>query len=329
MVNLPAMRIANYTILFCGCLSLCLAARPVLAQSNPPPLPPASIPAPRTFPIPLTAIAQPVVVPPNNPAVPGYPTLVFDAETKQYDPKPGEMIAPFTFRLTNVWTNEIRIDQVKASCGCTTAKLPATPWHIPPGGSGEVGAQINLAGKPPGLVTKTLTFFTSVGNRVVTLKANIPQAGTMLAGMSAVDRKAALALAAANPQAIFKADCAKCHVDKGVKSLGQDLYAADCGICHESSHRDSAVPDLHALKQPTDLEYWKTMISFGKPHTMMPGFAISQGGPLSDEQIKSLAAYLDRAISHHFSAAPMTNAAAAPRSLLGSGIYNLEPIQAQ
>jgi mono/diheme cytochrome c family protein len=320
------MRFANYIAL------LCLAAPSVLAQGVPP-SPPNWVsttnraPAPRIIPRPLAPIphlvapAAPVV---NNPVIPNYPTLVFDAETKQYDAKPGEMAAPFTFNLTNVWTNEILITQVHASCGCTTAKLPSTPWHIPPGGSGEVKAQVNLAGKM-GLVVKQLTFFTSVGNRIVTLKVNIPPLGTGLEGMSAADRKAAMSRAQADPLAIFRGDCAKCHVDKGMKTVGQDLYAADCGICHESSHRDSAVPDLHALKHPTSLEYWKAMITFGKPHTMMPGFAAAQGGPLSDEQIASLASYLNRTISHNFLPATMTNATAVPRSLIGSGIYNLEP----
>ena len=250
----------------------------------------------------------------NSRAVkPSFPTLVFDDEMKQYNAKAGDKIAPFTFTLTNVWTNEIVITQVHASCGCTTANLPSTPWRLPPGGSGSVGARINLAGKS-GLVIKTLTFYTSVGNRIVTLKVKIPPAGTGMEGMSAADRKAAMALAAANSQAIFKGDCAKCHVDKGARSFGADLYVADCGICHESSHRDSAVPDLHALKQPTDLDYWKTLITFGKPHTMMPAFAAAQGGPLTDQQIASLAAYLNRTISHHFSPIPvaMTNATASP-----------------
>jgi mono/diheme cytochrome c family protein len=174
------------------------------------------------------------------------------------------------------------------------------------------------------LVTKTLTFFTSVGNRIITLKVNIPQPGATTATMSPEERKMAMTKAMGDPQAIFRGDCAKCHVDKGAKSLGQDLYAADCGICHESSHRESAVPDLHALKIPTSMEYWKAMIAFGKPHTMMPGFSATQGGPLSDAQINSLAEYLDRAISHHFSNKPMTNAALSPSSLMGSGIYNLE-----
>lgn len=185
------------------------------------------------------------------------------------------------------------------------------PWHIPPGGTGEVGAQINLAGKM-GLIIKTLTIFTSAGNRILTLKVNLSPPQTGMAGMSPAERKAAMLRAAADSRTIFRGDCAKCHVDKGAKSFGQDLYAADCGICHESSHRDSAVPDLHALKHPTDLAYWKTMISFGKPHTMMPGFAIAQGGPLTDEQIASLATYLNRTISHNLLSTPTTHAAATP-----------------
>lgn len=291
------MRVADYAVLICGCVGLSLAAPPVSGQSAPVPMP---VPRPNQ---PTRSFHLPPPVRSN------VRTLVFDAETKQYNAKPGEMIAPFTFYLTNVWTNEIRIDSVHASCGCTTARLPATPWRIPPGGSGAVKAQVNLAGKM-GLFSKTLTFFTSVSNRIVTLKVKMPPTGSDLAVMTAEDRKAAMVLAAVEPQAIFKGECARCHVDNGARALGQDLYAADCGICHESPHRDSAVPDLHALKQQTSLEYWKAMITFGKPHTMMPGFARAQGGPLTEEQIASLSAYLNRTVSHNFGLS-MTKASAA------------------
>jgi mono/diheme cytochrome c family protein len=234
--------------------------------------------------------------------VPNVPILVFDAETKQYNASPGEQSAPFTFNLTNVWTNDVFVNGVKASCGCTTASLPEVPWHIPPHGSGQVQAHVNLAGKM-GLITKSLTFYTSVGNRVVYLKVNIPLPPAAGGTMSEADRKAAMLKSIADAQAIFKGDCAQCHVNKGRNAFGQDLYAADCGICHESSHRDSKVPDLHALKQATDFDYWKTIITLGKPHTMMPAFAATQGGPLTDEQIISLATYLNHTISHHLSVA--------------------------
>src|ERR1700677_1845847 len=227
------------------------------------------------------------------------PTLVFDQQVKQYNASPGELVAPFAFNLTNVWTNEIIITGVHPSCGCTTASLPPVPWHIPPGGGGQVLAQVKLAGKM-GLIVKTLTFYTSVGIKVATLKVKIPLPPAMTAKLSDAQRRAAMSRATADPHAIFVGDCASCHVDKGRTALGQDLYAADCAICHESSHRASAVPDLHALKNPTDFDYWKALIAHGKPHTMMPGFSQAEGGPLSDEQITSLATYLNRAISHNF-----------------------------
>jgi len=259
--------------LFVACLALAPAR--LWAQSN----------------VPL----HPIRLPGDGPQIGGQ-TLVFDANTKDYQAKPFEMSAPFTFYVTNVWTNNITITEVKPSCGCTTAHMPATPWLLHPGESGAVEAKINLMGKM-GTITKTLTFHTSVGLRVATLRVMIPTPENA-ASAGAPDRQAAMARAAGDPQAIFKDDCARCHADKGREALGERLYVADCGICHESSHRASVVPDLHALKQPTSLEYWKSIITFGKAHTMMPGFAISQGGPLTDQQVASLAGYLDHVISH-------------------------------
>jgi mono/diheme cytochrome c family protein len=128
--------------------------------------------------------------------------------------------------------------------------------------------------------------------------------------VSEAERKAAMIKAVADAQTIFKGDCARCHVDKGRDALGQELYAADCGICHESSHRAKFVPDLHALKQETDFDYWKTIITMGKTHTMMPAFAAAQGGPLTEAQIVSLATYLNHTISHNFAAAASNTASA-------------------
>jgi mono/diheme cytochrome c family protein len=127
--------------------------------------------------------------------------------------------------------------------------------------------------------------------------------------MSESEREAAIAKAAANARAIFSGDCAVCHMINGRDKMGQALYAADCGICHESPRRASFVPDLHALKQPGNLDFWKTIIAAGKTHTLMPPFSMALGGPLTDEQVNSLAEYLNRVISHNF--ASMTNAAAA------------------
>jgi len=280
------------------------------AQDNlPPPIPIPIQSQPRRIVLPNQSSRADIVA--QTPEQVIGPTLAFDHDVKEYNAKAFEMYAPFTFYVTNVWTNDVTINNVKPSCGCTTAKLPAVPWVLHPGDSGAVEAKVNLAGKM-GSITKTLTFFTSVGIRVATLKVNIPlpQSSTELSG---ADRKAAMALAAVDAQAIFKGDCARCHVDKGRDKLGEELYVADCGICHESSRRESVVPDLHALKQPTSFEYWKTIITAGKPHTMMPGWAMANGGPLTDQQVLSLAGYLSRVLARHAVLAPMTNAAAHPQ----------------
>ena len=53
------------------------------------------------------------------------------------------------------------------------------------------------------------------------------------------------------------------------------------------------VPDLHALKTPTNFEFWRIWIAHGKPGSLMPAFSTTDGGPLSDMQIASLASYLE------------------------------------
>jgi mono/diheme cytochrome c family protein len=302
------MRLCEHAWVICGGLLVVVAVAPLAAQNSAGPAFLHAAPQPPP--------GAPGQIQNQNAAYP--PTLVFDAETKEYDASPGEKSAPFTFNVTNVWTNEIIIDSLHASCGCTSATMPSTPWHIPSKGGGQVQVQVNLAGKM-GLIMKTLTFYykvmpdsTMVRNSVVNLKVKIPPPPSAMGKMSEDERKAALIKAISDTQAIFRGDCARCHVDKGQQALGQDLYAADCGICHESSQRAKFVPDLHALKQATDLAYWKSIITFGKAHTMMPAFAAAQGGPLSEEQINSLATYLDHTISHHFSATVTHVASATP-----------------
>lgn len=52
------------------------------------------------------------------------------------------------------------------------------------------------------------------------------------------------------------------------------------------------VPDLGALKNPTDKAYWDHSVRLGKPGTFMPAFSNPFGGPLTEEEIASLVAYL-------------------------------------
>lgn len=230
------------------------------------------------------------------------PTLVFDSETKTYDAKAGEAQAPFVFNLTNVWTNAVIIERTQTSCGCTVAKLPEQPWHLKPGANGQIKVTLALGGKPPGLVEKTITLFTSVGERVLTVQVNNPPP----MAMTQAQRKANAAKASKDRQCIFRVvdgvNCAECHVQKGLGQMGAGLYAADCGICHDSPNRASGVPDLKAVAavRDTGFDYWKEWISDGgRAGSMMPAFAKSHGGPLDEPEINSIAAYLTHFVSRH------------------------------
>lgn len=228
---------------------------------------------------------QPVTALPNT-------VLAWDADVKDYTTKPGEVQGNFTFYFTNVSAQTVAINNAVASCGCTVPKLPALPWKIEPGTGGEIPVTMNVAGKT-GLIQKNVTVNTDHGPKILTVKVNVtPPNAAAPAVAGPMNRSLNQELAKADRQAIFKGDCASCHVEKGRGRLGKDLYAASCGICHDAEHRADMVPDLRNLKHDTNADYWKTWISLGKPGTLMPGFSQSEGGPLTQLEINSLVQYL-------------------------------------
>ena len=252
---------------------------------------------------PKPAMPPPVQIPPPTAtpvAQPPFDTFVaFDAPEKDVSVTNGTPQAHFTFNLTNISSGPVTINFVQTSCGCTVAKLPSQPWKIAPGESGEISATMNLAGTPPGgTKTKTLTVNSDKGNKMLIVKT------TVLApppSMSEMDRTNNQKIAMADRQAVFKGDCVKCHVAPakdvtGNDKTGKELYAAVCGVCHEAQHQASFVPNLHHLPEPTNMEFWKNWIAHGKPGTLMPAFAKSEGGILTDAQIDSLVVYLTATI---------------------------------
>lgn len=240
-------------------------------------------------------IAAPAGAVPPRPPVTAVPNtvLAWDAEMKEYTTKPGEVQGNFTFYFTNVSAQTIAINSAAASCGCTVPKLPALPWKIEPGTGGEIPVVMNVAGKI-GSLFKTVTVNTDQGPKILTVKVNITPPGPAVtqAMNGPMDRSKNQELAKSDRTAIFKGDCASCHVEKSRGRLGKDLYASSCGICHDAEHRAHMVPDLRKLKHDTNADYWKTWISLGKPGTLMPGFAQSEGGPLNETEINSLVQYL-------------------------------------
>jgi cytochrome c553 len=221
--------------------------------------------------------------------------LSWEAVTKAVDVVAGTDFARSEFSFTNVSSTDVIILSVHPSCGCTTAELPPVPWTIPAGSTGRIKVKVNLAGKS-GTLFKTVNVSTDEGSKTLSLRINItpvPQAG--MTQMTDAQRATGIAVAKLDRQAVFRGDCASCHVKNVQGSYGKALYDTACGICHEASPRASMVPDLHHLPVPTNMEFWRTWIASGKPGTLMPAFASSQGGPLNDAQIVSLAVYLNSA----------------------------------
>ena len=232
----------------------------------------------------------------NDPLPDG--VIAWDELLKATDAAFGQPNANFIFSFTNVTAQPVTIISVHPSCGCTTAELPPVPWTIPGGSNGAIKINVNLAGKA-GVIPKSIAVMTDKGKKDLWVRITIaPQPPPRV--MTEEERSTAMNLAKADRQAIFKGDCASCHwkPEFGAQ-FGQQLFQSACGICHTAEHRASMVPDLAQLKVPTNEEFWRTWIIAGKPGSLMAAFSQSQGGPMNDQQIASLAAYLNTVYPSH------------------------------
>jgi cytochrome c553 len=220
-------------------------------------------------------------------------TLAWDATMKTTNVPADTENAYFTFYFTNVTARPVTVLDAEPSCQCTSTELPPLPWTIQPGTNAQIGVIVDLEGKF-GTVVKSVRFSTDKGSRDLIVQINILE--PVVVSPSEAQRMEQMRVAKIDRQAVFKNNCATCHVKPGEDRYGRELYHADCAICHEAKNRASMVPDLHHLKVPTNESFWHVWIAHGKPGTFMPAFSMADGGPLTDMQISSLAAYLDEAI---------------------------------
>jgi mono/diheme cytochrome c family protein len=214
--------------------------------------------------------------------------LLWDATEKEIHAKPEDLDLAFSFSVTNVSQTNVTINWVRPSCGCTVAKLPPTPWTLKPGEGGHIDFNLDIRGKR-GTLAKYVSVDTSHGQKLLLIKAVLPD---VIARPGMDGRAKNMQLAMADRQVVFRGDCASCHATPTVGKKGEQLYTAACAICHDAPHRATMVPDLRALKKATGPEYWASWIANGKPGTLMPGFAKAHGGPLDEEQIRSLADFM-------------------------------------
>ena len=71
--------------------------------------------------------------------------LTFDEKEHRYGTIKGGEIVEHTFTFKNTGTEDLKIEGVKASCGCTTPEWPKEP--IAPGESGAIKVTFNSKGK--------------------------------------------------------------------------------------------------------------------------------------------------------------------------------------
>lgn len=314
--NAHRTRRVSHLIGFCCLILLTLVElRSQDAQSSPqpiglPPLPPAAPVTPTLRPRPTSAVSVPSSPIPNpnpnsnrslntNPPAVGAvlgttPPFAWDSDFKEMTAKPGDPTAYLSFSLTNVSQQPVTIRAVRPSCGCTLADIPPVPWVINPGSNGVIKTTVDLRGKRQ-MVSKSITVETSHGYKVLTFRVAIPEP-TLTPTGGVMDRSRNTEIAKADRQAVFRGECAKCHVEPTLGKTGAALFTAACGICHEGEHRAAFVPDLRQLKVAIGPTYWKHWITNGKPDSLMPAFSATYGGPLSEAQILSLVDYLSTTI---------------------------------
>ena len=218
-----------------------------------------------------------------EPAAPKPNPLVWDAMEKTLEVKPGGDKATFEFNVTNTSDAPVEIRQIQPSCGCTVASMPSTPWILEAGAKGSFSAVLDYEGKT-GKVSKLLHVYSTAGVQALSVTVDIPDT-------EEARRARNQQLAVMDRQAVFRGECANCHVVPTVGQKGEALFKTACGICHEAEHRATMVPDLRVAREPRDAAYWERWIADGKERSLMPAFGAKHGGPLTADQIASLVEY--------------------------------------
>ncbi len=102
---------------------------------------------------------------------------------------------------------------------------------------------------------------------------------------------------------------------------GHDLFVTNCTACHGESGEGSIGPALNsrALLRVTSDEAFFNLIRTGVPGTNMPAWGQTFGGPLTDEQVAQLAAYIR---AWEPTAPELISVAASPDPVRGARIYS-------
>ncbi len=178
------------------------------------------------------------------------------------------------FVIRNHGSAPLKILDIKPSCGCTVAELPAK--EIKPGGEVRVDVKVDTSGKV-GKIRKSVRISTNdpvtpVTTVEILVDVILPEHVDMKNGR------------------LFKGACAGCHADPAKGLTGEGLFEAVCAFCHGHYGLGGVAKRINSLEylESHSDGYIKDVIMQGKSRTSMPGFWKEAGGPLSEEQIDSL-----------------------------------------
>jgi len=75
-------------------------------------------------------------------------------------------VAHFTYSFSNISTNPVTITGAEAMCSYARLELPALPWTIQPGETGEISVIVNAAGKK-GKIIRVVQVHTDQGSKAL------------------------------------------------------------------------------------------------------------------------------------------------------------------
>ncbi len=182
--------------------------------------------------------------------------LVWNAPDQTNRSGAGEITSHFVFAVSNVSPEDVAIDDVKPSCGCTVAKPPSKPWVLHPGETNALKVLVDLRGKS-GSLFKDIAFVSAKAPSKLHVTVEIEPGAN---GLSPAENQRIWGreLAVVDRQAVFtNPECLKCHLVPAFGKKGEYLFHTTCGICYESPRRATMVPDLGALKSEIEPNYWR------------------------------------------------------------------------
>jgi mono/diheme cytochrome c family protein len=184
-----------------------------------------------------------------------------------------------SYIIQNVGNDILRIDSIKPSCGCTVASISTK--QVPPFQSAELKVTFNSSGRAFAEFEKSVVIISNASPTSKTLRFH---------GRIVMPSKPHNVMM--STQNIFSGSCAVCHVDQGRGQIGKPLYDADCAICHGAKKDGKPSHDLLTMTKDIDEKRLFEIILNGKQGTNMPGFDWEKGGPLTDQEIKTLCQYI-------------------------------------